>query len=170
MSEPTTPTSAARSSPHPTSTRVPPMRRRSNGSAPRAAAMARWRSGASTGSIGITGLLLGCGRSCLYEVGENAPQLDPRAVGAHVHLGGDVEREPPVDVLLLEQHVFVEDLLLVRGSVGQLVGVVEVVAMQHGVDPAVLVVLRLHEKVEHVGAARLHVVDLQARLERGAVL
>ena len=38
-----------------------------------------------------------------HEVGEDAPQLDPGAVGAHVDLGGDVERELPVDVLLLEQ-------------------------------------------------------------------
>ena len=62
--------------------------------------MARWRSAGSTGSIGIRTLQLG---GCGDEVGEDAPQLDAGAIGAHVDLGGDVEREPPVDVLLLEQ-------------------------------------------------------------------
>ena len=104
------------------------------------------------------------------EVGEDATQLHAGAVGAHVHLGGDVERQAAVDVLLLQQQVLVEDLLLVRAGVGELVGIVEVVAVQHRVDAALLGVLRLHEEVEHVGPARLHVVDAQADLERCPVL
>ena len=115
-SGPTTPTSAARSSPHPTSTSVPPVRSRSNGSrALRGGDGAVARREGSTGSIGIRRSSLRCASVADGdEVGEDAAQLDAGAVGAHVHLGGDVERQPPVDVRSWSSEVLVEDLLLER--------------------------------------------------------
>ncbi len=42
----------------------------------------------------VSCLASGLGSAGSDEVGEDAAQLDARAVGAHVHLGGDVERQP----------------------------------------------------------------------------
>ena len=102
MSGPTTPTSAARSSPQPTST---------SGAAGEEEIERLVALGGGDGAVaqrGVDGIdrhqVVSCsGVLGVHEVGEDAPQLDAGTIGAHVDLGGDVEREPPVDVLLLEQ-------------------------------------------------------------------
>ena len=57
------------------------------------------------------------------EVTQYAAQLDGHAIGLHVHLGGEVERQPPVDVALLEREVLVDDLALERDRLGHAVRV-----------------------------------------------
>ena len=55
------------------------------------------------------------GRGC-HELAQDAAQLDRHAVGLHVHLGREIERQPPVDVALLEREVLVDDLALERDA------------------------------------------------------
>src|SRR4051794_13461682 len=113
-SGPTMPTSAARNSPHPTSTSVPPVSSRSNGAFPWAAATARRRIVGSTASLCIA---LSSrrrparrARGLRHELGENAAKLDRDAVGLDVYFGRDIEREPQVAVTLLQPEVLVDDL------------------------------------------------------------